>query len=125
EFTDCVIDGIPLPIVEIVPNNGFYDYKNKYQAGATTEICPAEIPEETTKMIQEEAVKAYKALGIQTYARMDFMQDEKTGNIYCLEANTLPGMTPTSLIPQEANAIGKSYNELCQWIIDVSMNKYK
>lgn len=125
EFTDCVIDGVALPIVEIVPNNGFYDYKNKYQAGATTETCPAKIPEETTKMIQEEAVKAYKALGIQTYARMDFMQDEKTGHVYCLEANTLPGMTPTSLIPQEANAIGKSYSELCQWIIDVSMNKYK
>lgn len=125
EFTDCVIDGVALPVVEIAPVEGFYDYKNKYQAGAAVETCPADISDELTKSIQTEAIKAYKALGIKTYARMDFMQDEKTGDIYCLEANTLPGMTPTSLIPQEAKAIGKSYNELCEWIIEVSMAKYK
>ena len=56
---------------------------------------------------------------------MDFMQDEATGKIYCLEANTLPGMTPTSLIPQEAKAIGKSYNDLCEWIINISLAKYE
>ena len=56
---------------------------------------------------------------------MDFMQDENTGKIYCLEANTLPGMTPTSLIPQEAAAIGKSYSDLCEWIIEISLEKYK
>lgn len=125
EFTDCVIDGVALPVVEIAPVDGFYDYKNKYQAGAAVETCPADIPDEVTEKIQKEALKAYKALGIKTYARMDFMQDEGTGEIYCLEANTLPGMTPTSLIPQEAKAIGKSYNELCEWIIEVSMAKYK
>jgi len=124
EFTDAVIDGTALPVVEIAPVEGFYDYKNKYQAGAAVETCPADIPDELTESIQKEAVKAYKALGISTYARMDFLQDEKTGEIYCLEANTLPGMTPTSLIPQEAKAIGKSYNELCEWIIEVSMRKY-
>jgi len=125
EFTDCVIDGMALPVVEIAPVDGFYDYEHKYQAGAATETCPANISDELTKMIQDEAIKAYNALGIKTYARMDFLQDEATGKIYCLEANTLPGMTPTSLIPQEANAIGKSYNELCEWIIKVSMEKYK
>ena len=124
EFTDCVIDGMALPVVEIAPVDGFYDYEHKYQAGAAVETCPADIPDELTKKIQDEAVKAYKALGIKTYARMDFMQEKATGNIYCLEANTLPGMTPTSLIPQEAKAIGKSYNELCEWIIEVSMAKY-
>ena len=125
EFTDCVIDGTALPVVEIAPKEGFYDYKNKYQAGAAVETCPADISDELTAVIQEEAVKAYKALRIKTYARMDFMQDEATGKIYCLEANTLPGMTPTSLIPQEAKAIGKSYNDLCEWIINISLAKYE
>ena len=125
EFTDCVIDGEALPIVEIAPVDGFYDYEHKYQAGAAVETCPAKIDDTLKDMIQAEAVKAYKALGIKTYARMDFMQDEQTGSIYCLEANTLPGMTPTSLIPQEAKAIGKSYNDLCEWIIEISLAKYR
>ncbi|MCR5108251.1 MAG: D-alanine--D-alanine ligase [Lachnospiraceae bacterium] len=124
EFTDCVIDGEALPIVEIVPVSGFYDYKNKYQEGATKEYCPANVSDEITKRIQDEAVKAYKALGIRTYARMDFIMDENE-NIYCLEANTLPGMTPVSLVPQEAGAIGKSFEDLCEWIIEISLKKYK
>lgn len=124
EFTDCVIEGEALPIVEIIPKTGFYDYKNKYQAGSTEEICPAAISEDLTKRIQSEAIKAYDALGIKTYARMDFIVDDDN-NIYCLEANTLPGMTPTSLIPQEAAAIGKSFPELCEWIIEVSLKKYQ
>lgn len=123
ELTDCVIEGKPLPIVEIVPLTGFYDYKNKYQAGATTEICPAPISAELTDKVQEAAVKAYNALGIKTYARMDFIMTED-GEVYCLEANTLPGMTPTSLVPQEAAAIGKSFPELCEWIIEISLKKY-
>lgn len=124
ELTDCVIEGVPLPIVEIVPNTGFYDYKNKYQAGATTEICPAPISAELTSRVQEMAVKAYNALGIKTYARMDFILSDD-GEVYCLEANTLPGMTPTSLVPQEAAAVGKSFPQLCEWIIEISLNKYK
>ena len=123
EYTDCVIEGEALPIVKITPKQGFYDYKNKYQAGSTEEICPAPISEELTKRIQAEAVKAYNALGIKTYARMDFIVDDNE-NIYCLEANTLPGMTPTSLIPQEAAAVGKSFAELCEWIIEISLKKY-
>lgn len=124
EYTDCVIEGVALPIVSIEPVNGRYDYSNKYQAGSTIETCPAVISAELTKRIQDEAVKAYNALGIRTYARMDFLYDEDKDEVYCLEANTLPGMTPTSLIPQEAAAIGKSYGELCEWIIDISMKKY-
>lgn len=123
EFTCCVIEGEALPIVEIAPVNGFYDYKNKYQAGSTIETCPALVSEELTKKIQDEAVKAYTALGIDTYARMDFLVDEDE-KVFCLEANTLPGMTPTSLIPQEAAAIGKSYEELCEWIIKISLQKW-
>lgn len=125
EYTDCVIEGIPLPIVSIEPVSGHYDYKNKYQAGSTIEICPAKISDELTERIQAEAVKAYNALGIETYARMDFIYDEEDDCVYCLEANTLPGMTPTSLIPQEAAAIGKSYNDLCEWIINISLKKYE
>ena len=125
EFTDGVIDGQPLPVVEIAPKEGFYDYKNKYQEGSTIETCPAQITDEQTKEIQDMALKAYKVLGILAYARMDFVMDEKTGEIYCLEANTLPGMTPTSLIPQEAAAIGVDFPELCEWIIKVSLKKYE
>ena len=99
EFTCCVIEGRALPIVEIEPKSGFYDYRNKYQAGSTVETCPAKLNDVTTSMIQEEAVKAFKALGIKTYARMDFIMNDRK-EIYCLEANTLPGMTPTSLIPR-------------------------
>ena len=124
EFTDAVIDGKALPIVEIVPKQGFYDYKNKYQAGSTEEICPAPIDEALTAKIQEAAVAAYKALRLKVYARMDFMVDEDN-NIYCLEANTLPGMTPTSLIPQEAAAIGVNYEELCEWLVELSLKKYE
>ncbi len=123
EFTCCVMEGTALPIVEIEPKEGFYDYKNKYQAGSTIETCPAKIDASLTSKIQAEAVKAYNALGIKTYARMDFIVDDKR-RIYCLEANTLPGMTPTSLIPQEAAAQGIPYNDLCEWIIEISMKRW-
>lgn len=122
EFTDCVIEGKPYPVVEIAPVSGFYDYKNKYQAGSTIETCPAKISDELTKKIQDTALKAYQVLGIKTYARMDVLMDEN-GDVYCLEANTLPGMTPTSLIPQEAAALGISYGELCEMIIEISLKK--
>ncbi len=124
EFTVCVIDGQALPVVEIAPKEGFYDYKNKYQAGSTVETCPAPLSPEKTQEIQDIAVRAFYALGLKTYTRFDFMMDEE-GQFYCLEGNTLPGMTPTSLIPQEARAIGVEFPELCEWIIRVSMEKYQ
>jgi len=123
EFTDAVVDGEALPIVEIAPKEGFYDYKNKYQAGSTVETCPAEIPAELTAEIQDIAKRAYRALGIKTYARMDFLVDGN-GKVYCLEANTLPGMTVTSLIPQEAAAVGIDFPSLCEKIIKISLEKY-
>ena len=116
EFSVGVMDGKALPIIEIAPKCGFYDYKNKYQAGSTVETCPADLSEDKTKMMQEIAEKVFKALRLKNYARMDFMMDED-GNIYCLEANTLPGMTPTSLLPQEAAALGISFEELCERIL--------
>ncbi len=124
EFSIGVIDGKALPIIEIIPKEGFYDYVNKYQAGKTEEICPAQLDEETTRFLQGEAEKAYKALQLEAYARIDFLLD-KDGNAYSLEANTLPGMTSASLIPQEAAAVGIGYEELCDKIIEVSLKKYE
>lgn len=116
EFSVGVMDGTALPVIEIAPKQGFYDYKNKYQAGSAVETCPAELSEEQTKRMQGIAEQVFAALRLKNYARMDFMMDGK-GNMYCLEANTLPGMTPTSLLPQEAAAIGIGYEELCEKIL--------
>ena len=116
EFSVGVMDGEALPIIEIAPKQGFYDYKNKYQAGSAVETCPAELSPEKTKEMQDIAVRVFRALRLKNYARMDFMMDGD-GALYCLEANTLPGMTPTSLLPQEAAAIGISYEALCEKIL--------
>ena len=123
EFSDGVIEGKALPVIEIAPKQGFYDYKNKYAAGSAVETCPAEISEKATQAMQDYAEKAFKALGLTTYARMDFMMDADE-NIYCLEANTLPGMTPTSLLPQEAAVTGINFEDLCEYLIQVSLKKY-
>lgn len=124
EFSVGVIDGKALPIIEIIPKSGFYDYKNKYQAGFTEEICPAQLDKDTTSAIQEMAERAYKALKLNVYARIDFILDKYTNVPYCLEANTLPGMTQTSLLPQEALAAGVDYVQLCENIINLSLKKY-
>ena len=123
EFTCGVIDGKALPIVEIEPVEGFYDYKNKYQAGSTVETCPAKLDEDITLNIQKHAEEAFKALHIKTYARIDFILSEQNED-FCLEANTIPGMTPMSLIPQEAKVLGIDFPELCEKIIEISLNKY-
>lgn len=124
EFSVGVIGGEALPVIEIAPMSGFYDYKNKYQAGSTVETCPADLDDEKSDTMKRYAEQAFRALRLQSYARMDFMMNDK-GDLFCLEANTLPGMTPTSLLPQEALAMGRSFEELCEWIIQVSMEKYK
>ncbi|MCI9125820.1 MAG: D-alanine--D-alanine ligase [Eubacterium sp.] len=122
EFSVGVIDGKALPIVEIIPNEGWYDYENKYKDGATTHVCPAELNEELTDRMQRTAEEAYEAIGCEPYARVDIMMD-KAGNMYCLEVNTLPGMTSTSLIPDEARAIGIDYPTLCENIVMLSLKK--
>ncbi len=120
EFSVGVIDGKALPVIEIAPLRGFYDYKNKYQAGSTIETCPAQLSEEKTREMQGYAEKAFQVLRLKNYARMDFMMGQE-GDIYCLEANTLPGMTPTSLLPQEAAAIGMDFEELCEKILETAV----
>lgn len=124
EFSVAVVDGKAYPVIEIAPLQGFYDYKNKYQAGSCVETCPADLSSALTKEMQKYAEMGYKALNLQAYARLDFLMDDE-GNMYCLEANTLPGMTPTSLIPQEAKAIGMDYPQLCEKLIEVSLKKYQ
>ena len=124
EFSIGVLGGKALPIIEIIPKTGFYDYVNKYQAGNTEEICPAQLDEATTKLLQDAACHAFYELQLQSYARIDFLLDENDGKIYCLEANTLPGMTPISLLPQEAKADGMEFPELCEKIIELSLEKY-
>lgn len=122
EYTVGVVDGEAYPVVEIVPLSGFYDYKNKYAPGSTRETCPAPISAELTGRLQKCAVDAYRALQLSSYARMDFIVDEQE-QIFCLEANTLPGMTPTSLLPQQAAALGMSFADLCERLIEVSIRR--
>jgi D-alanine-D-alanine ligase len=124
EFSVGVINGRALPIIEIAPMEGFYDYKNKYQAGSAVETCPANLSKEITMEMQGYAVKAAEVLGITTYSRVDFMLSG-ANEIYCLEVNTLPGMTPTSLLPQEAQAEGVNFESLCDYLVRISMEKYE
>lgn len=125
EFSVGVIEGKALPIIEIAPLQGFYDYKNKYQAGSTIETCPAQLSPELTLQMQHYAEMVFEALQMESYARIDFMMDTADNSMYCLEANTLPGMTPTSLLPQEAAVVGMSFEDLCEKIIEVSLAKYE
>ena len=122
EFSVGVLQGKALPIIEIAPLQGFYDYKNKYQAGSAVETCPANLSKEKTEEMQRAAELVFKALRLKNYARMDFMMSESE-EIFCLEANTLPGMTPTSLLPQEAAAVGISFGELCEKLMQFSLNE--
>jgi len=120
EFSIGILNGKALPVIEIIPKEGFYDYKNKYQTGLTQEICPANLSENDTGRAQSLALRIHDILRLGAYSRIDFILNEKKEFI-CLEANTLPGMTPTSLIPQEALADGISYIELCNRIVHLAI----
>jgi D-alanine-D-alanine ligase len=112
-----------LPLVEIVPAStyAFFDYEAKYQPGATQEICPARLDPELTRRAQECAVTAHRALGCRGYSRTDMMV--KTGEIYVLETNTIPGMTATSLFPQGAQAAGIDFPALLDTLINLALEK--
>ena len=105
-----------LPAVEIIPKGEYFDYVCKYQKGGAEELCPAPITDDEWKQVGEMALKLHRALGLSVYSRTDFILD-KEGRAWCLEVNTLPGMTPTSLVPQEAAQIGMSYADLCEKIV--------
>ena len=115
-----ILEDRALPSIEIVPKEGFYDYENKYQPGAAEEFCPAPIPEEWEARLGKAALTVFHALGLSVYSRADFIVTED-GTPWFLEINTLPGMTPTSLLPQEAAAVGIGYGELCERIINASL----
>ena len=124
EFSVGVIEKKALPVIEIAPIEGFYDYKNKYKAGSAVETCPADLPEEVAAKMRGYAETVAEAIGLTTYSRSDFLMSE-SGELFCIEVNTLPGMTPTSLLPQEAAAGGMDYAALCEKIIEISMQRYE
>lgn len=124
EFSVGVLGDIVLPPIEIIPKDGFYDYAHKYQAGWTEEVCPADLDSQTEQKMQAAALDAYRLLKLEVYARGEFILSAD-GNMYFLEMNTLPGMTPTSLLPQEAAVTGISYEQLCERIIELSLEKYR
>ena len=120
EFACGIINDKALPPIEIIPKTGFFDYANKYQAGATEEVCPANISEEISAKMQDYTVRAFHALKLDVYSRADFLLDADN-NLYCLEMNTLPGMTAASLLPKEAAVTGIDYGDLCELIIKKSL----
>ena len=120
EIDVAVIEDRALPSIEIIPKQGFYDYRNKYQAGATVEICPSDIDADVERRLGEAALAVHRCLGLKDYSRVDFIVDEQ-GGVCFLEINTLPGMTPTSLMPQEAAAAGVDYEALCQKLVDLAL----
>ena len=124
EIQVAVLGDEALPSIEIIPKKGFYDYANKYQPGAATEVCPSRIPSAWEKALGEAALTVFQTIGLSVYARADFIVT-KDGTPYFLEINTLPGMTPTSLVPQEAAAAGISYGGLCETIIQKSLEARK
>ena len=119
-----ILEDRALPSIEIIPKTGFYDYENKYQPGAAEEICPAPIPAEWEQRLGQAALTVFRALGLSVYSRADFIVTED-GTPWFLEINTLPGMTPTSLLPQEAAAAGIGYGELCEKIVNASLEARK
>ena len=124
ELTIAVLGDRFLPAVEIVPTIKEFDYAAKYQDGGANEICPAPLTDEQWKTMGNLALKLHRALGLEVYSRTDFLLDGE-GKPWCLEVNTLPGMTPTSLFPQEAAAAGMSYGDLCETIVMESIKARK
>ncbi len=126
ELTVGVLGEEVFPIVHIQPRSGFYDISNKYPwmtgAGGTDYFCPADLPEEITAMVQEEALKAHRSLGIEVYSRVDVLLREGDSKPFVLEVNTIPGMTESSLLPKAAAAAGIDYATLCLKIIKLSFN---
>ena len=119
ELTVAVLGDRWLPAVETVPAGKEFDYVAKYQAGAAVETCPADVPPAVMQAAGELALRTHRALGLEVYSRTDMILD-KDGNLWVLEANSLPGMTPNSFVPKEAAAVGMSYNQLCEEIVRLS-----
>jgi D-alanine-D-alanine ligase len=130
ELTIGILGDQALPILEIIPKGGVYDFTNKYPflnpgaGGGAEHVCPAKIPEEQTRAIQDLALRAHRALGLQVYSRVDVLLPEE-GEPTVLEVNTIPGMTEASLLPEAAAAAGIGYAQLCARIIELSRARSK
>ncbi len=122
ETTVAILAGEALPVVEVRPKHGVYDYSSKYTAGASEYFCPAPFPAAVTDAIQAAALGAFQAIGGGDYARVDVMV-RQNGEPVVLEVNTLPGMTETSLLPKAAAAAGLNYAQLCQKMIDLALGR--
>jgi len=118
ELTVGVMGDRPMAVTEIVPLREYYDYAAKYEAGGSRHVIPADLPTEVTKAALEASLKAHQALGCRGVSRSDFRYDDKTGRLVILETNTQPGMTPTSLIPEQAAHLGIDYPSLVRWMIE-------
>ncbi len=123
EFTVGILQDRALAVGEIIPHNGeIFDYESKYQAGGAREIFPADLTPDETTAVQQLALKAHRALKLRDYSRVDFRRDGQ-GNFWCLEVNTLPGMTATSLLPQSAQAVGIGFPDLCDRICRLAVER--
>ena len=128
ELTIGILGEQVLPILEIIPKGGFYNFTNKYPflnpsaGGGAEHVCPAKIPENRTREIRDLALRAHRSLGLQVYSRVDIMLPEE-GEPAVLEVNTIPGMTEVSLLPEAAAAAGIGYAELCARIIELSQQR--
>jgi len=123
EFTVGILNDKALAAGEIIPQGSeIFDYRSKYQVGGAQEIFPADLDEAQTKQIQEFALKAHRALKLRDYSRVDFRMDVQ-GNFWCLEVNTLPGMTATSLLPQSAASMGINFSGLCEKICQLAIDR--
>ncbi len=122
ECTVGILGGETLPIVEVRPKAGIYDYKTKYSAGTTDYLCPAPFDEATTQRVHAAALAAFRAIGGRDYSRVDVMV-RANGDPVVLEVNTLPGMTETSLLPKAATAAGISYAELCERMVRLALRR--
>jgi D-alanine-D-alanine ligase len=112
----------PLPVVEAVPNEEeFYDFESRYEIGRTTFVCPAELPDEVAERASAMALEVFALLGCSGFARVDLMLDSDQGELFVLEADTIPGLTETSLLPQAAEAAGMPFDALVERILDLSL----
>ncbi len=123
ELTVAVLGDRALCVTELVPTGGFYDYEAKYTDGLTTHICPADIPQDVADSAMKMSLDAHRLLGCKGTSRSDFRWDDEKGEagLYLLEVNTQPGMTPLSLVPEQARHVGMSYAELVQAIVDEAL----
>ena len=120
ELTVAVLGGSALPVVEIAPKSGFYDYESKYGEGMSDYTCPADIPAPLADELEAQALTAYSAMGCEGYARVDFRLSPES-RAYCLEVNTVPGMTEHSLVPMAAAAAQISFGELVEKIAGTAL----